>query len=48
MADIRITGCYWAEQYVTLGCFACHVTATSELPRYVNKFLLVYVIFLNT
>ena len=29
MVDTRKTGCYWAEQYVMLGCFACHITATA-------------------
>jgi len=36
----RKTDCYWVEQYVMLGCFACYVTAL----RYVNKILLLYVI----
>ena len=38
------TGCYWAEEYVTLGCLGCHVTATSQLSRAVNKFVLASVI----
>ena len=35
------------QSKVTLGCFACHVTAMSQLPLYVNKFLLAHIILLK-
>ena len=48
MADTnnRRTANGWSNT-LTLGHLACHVTARSQLPREVNKFLLAYVILLN-
>jgi len=28
------TGCYWAEQCVTLGCLACYVTDMAQRKRF--------------
>jgi len=44
MADTHRQAAIGQSSTLMLGCFTCHFTATSQLPREVNKFLLAYII----
>jgi len=44
MADTERQAAIGWMNTLTLGYLACHVTATSQLPREVNKFLFAFVI----
>jgi len=44
MADADRRAAIGRNNTLTVGYMACHVTATSQLPREVNKFLLAFVI----